>query len=79
MEATSLDMSLFFGTPEQKKEFSSQLLQNLKTRGVVKIKNHSIPESQIARLFELVRSATKMVFDFMLIPNTDPPVLCTPL
>jgi len=79
MVAASLDMSLFFGTPEQKKEFSSQLLQNLKTRGVVKIRNHSVPESDISRLFELVRSATKMVFDFMLIPTTDPPFLCTQL
>lgn len=54
MVLNTLDMSLFFGTPEQQKEFSSALLRTLKTRGVAKIKNHSIPESEISRMFELV-------------------------
>lgn len=54
MVLTTLDMSLFFGTSEQQNEFSLALLQTLKSRGVAKIKNHSIPEAEITRLFEMV-------------------------
>lgn len=57
MVLTTLNMSLFYGKPEQQKEFSSALLKTLKTRGVAKIKNHSIPESQITEMFQMVSAA----------------------
>lgn len=53
MALPTLDMALFFGTPEQ--SFSSSLLKHLKSRGVAKIKNHGIPDEQISQLFEIVR------------------------
>ena len=55
MSLPTLDMSLFFGTPEEQQEFGSALLQHLKRRGVAKINNHGIPDEQISRLFDMVR------------------------
>ena len=56
MAFPTLDMSLFFGSPEQQQSFSLSLLRHLKSRGVAKIKNHGIPDNQISQLFELVKS-----------------------
>lgn len=50
----TLDMSLFFGTPEQKKAFCVELLTLLKRRGCVKLQNHGIPEEDIKELFQQV-------------------------
>lgn len=49
-----LDMSLFFGTPEQKKQFCDELLRLLKLRGGVKLQNHGIPAEDIHQLFDMV-------------------------
>lgn len=53
----TVDMSLFFGTPEQKKAFCDDLLRLLKERGCVKLKNHSIPAQDIHELFNQVRTS----------------------
>lgn len=50
----ALDMSLFFGTPEQQVEFCTALLDTLKKRGVAKLKNHGIPQETIYSLFDWV-------------------------
>lgn len=54
-KGATLDMSLFFGTPEEKKYFCTELLRLLKLRGGVKIQNHSIPDEDIHTLFDMVR------------------------
>ncbi len=54
-KGATLDMSLFFGTPEEKSFFCTELLRLLKSRGGVKIQNHSIPEEDIRNLFDMVR------------------------
>ncbi|CAM1508219.1 Fc.00g050670.m01.CDS01 [Cosmosporella sp. VM-42] len=59
----SLDMSLFFGTPEQKKQFCDSLLNILKKRGVAKIKNHGIPEEMIHELFSQTRKFFNLTYD----------------
>lgn len=51
----TLDMSLYFGTPEQKKTFCDDLLRLLKERGCVKLQNHSIPDEDVHELFKQVR------------------------
>lgn len=48
-------MSLFFGTEEQKQHFCTELLRLLKMRGCVKITNHSIPDEEVHKLFDMVR------------------------
>lgn len=53
-KGATLDMSLFFGTPEEKKHFCTELLRLLKLRGGVKIQNHSIPDEDIHKLFDMV-------------------------
>jgi hypothetical protein len=53
-KGATLDMSLFFGTPEEKKFFCTELLRLLKARGGVKIQNHSIPDEDIHELFDMV-------------------------
>ena len=50
----TLDMSLFFGTPDQKTQFCHELLNLLKKRGCVKLQNHGIPSEDIHGLFEWV-------------------------
>lgn len=47
-------MSLFFGTEEQKQHFCTELLRLLKMRGCVKITNHSIPDEEVHKLFDMV-------------------------
>ena len=59
INADTLDMSLFFGTETQKKEFCESLLALLKKRGCVKLQNHGIPAEDIKQLFEQVRHSTK--------------------
>jgi hypothetical protein len=54
-KGATLDMSLFFGTPEEKKYFCTELLRLLKLRGGVKLQNHSIPDEDVQKLFEMVR------------------------
>ncbi|KAK2729461.1 thymine dioxygenase [Colletotrichum kahawae] len=54
-KGATLDMSLFFGTPEEKKYFCTELLRLLKLRGGVKIQNHSIPDEDIHKLFDMSR------------------------
>lgn len=58
----TLDMSLFFGTEEQKKHFCNELLRLLKLRGGVKLQNHGIPEKDILELFEMVSSGIGLGF-----------------
>jgi hypothetical protein len=53
-QGTALDMSLFFGTEEQKHQFCRELLYILKQRGCVKITNHSIPNEDVYKLFDMV-------------------------
>ena len=50
LNVDTLDMSLFFGTPDQKKDFCDSLLRLLKKRGGVKLVNHSIPSEDIHEL-----------------------------
>lgn len=47
----TLDMSLFFGTEDEKKLFCDSLLRLLKERGCVKVQNHSIPDEDVHELF----------------------------
>ena len=47
----TLDMSLYFGTADQKQDFCGSLLRLLKARGCVKIQNHGIPNEKIHQLF----------------------------
>ncbi|EXF81656.1 hypothetical protein CFIO01_03860 [Colletotrichum fioriniae PJ7] len=54
-KGATLDMSLFFGTEEQKRQFCNELLRLLKSRGGVKIQNHSIPAEDIHQLFDMSR------------------------
>lgn len=51
---STLDMSLFFGTSEQKQHFCHELLRLLKRYGCVKITNHSIPDEDVHKLFKMV-------------------------
>lgn len=53
-QGSTLDMSLFFGTAEQKHDFCHELLRLLKRYGCVKIANHSIPDEDVHKLFEMV-------------------------
>lgn len=53
-KSATLDMSLFFGTTEQKNQFCTTLVETLKSRGVAKIKNHGISDETIHTLFEMV-------------------------
>lgn len=53
-KGVTLDMSLFFGTPEEKQYFCTELLRLLRLRGGVKITNHSIPDEYIHKLFDTV-------------------------
>lgn len=53
-QGSTLDMSLFFGTSEQKQHFCHELLRLLKRYGCVKITNHSIPDEDVHKLFEMV-------------------------
>lgn len=53
-KGATLDMSLFFGTADQKLFFCNELLRLLKLRGGVKIQNHSIPDEDISQLFDMV-------------------------
>lgn len=67
-QGSTLDMSLFFGTAEQKQHFCHELLRLLKRYGCVKIQNHSIPDGDVHKLFEMVcdTSFTYNVLDTML-------------
>ena len=51
----TLDMSLYFGTADQKQDFCESLVRLLKARGCVKIQNHDIPDEKIHQLFDMVR------------------------
>jgi len=53
-QGSTLDMSLFFGTMEQKQKFCHELLRLLKRYGCVKITNHSIPDEDVHKLFDMV-------------------------
>ena len=53
-QGSTLDMSLFFGTAEQKQHFCQELLRILRRYGCVKITNHSIPDDDVHKLFEMV-------------------------
>lgn len=53
-KGTTLDMSLFYGTTEQKQAFCRDLLHVLRTRGGVKLQNHPIPDKDIYELFSWV-------------------------
>jgi hypothetical protein len=53
-QGSTLDMSLFFGTAEQKHHFCHELLRLLKCYGCVKITNHSIPDEDVHKLFGMV-------------------------
>ena len=58
----TLDMSLFFGTEDEKKLFCDSLLRLLKERGCVKIQNHSIPDEEVHELFrQACNSASKIL------------------
>ncbi|KAK7227063.1 hypothetical protein V2G26_015066 [Clonostachys chloroleuca] len=61
-KGTTLDMSLFYGTTEQKQAFCRDLLHVLRTRGGVKLQNHPIPDKDIYELF----SWTKKFFELPL-------------
>jgi isopenicillin N synthase-like dioxygenase len=50
----ALDLSLLKGTSEEREAISAALLDTLKTRGVARLKNHSLPESLITKLFDYV-------------------------
>lgn len=54
-KGATLDMSSFFGTAEEKKCFCAELLRLLKLRGGVKLQNHSIPDEDVRKLFEMVQ------------------------
>lgn len=56
-QADTVDMSLFYGTPEQKQTFSNNLVTLLKKRGCIKVQNHRIPDEMIQSLFEWVSIA----------------------
>lgn len=56
-QADSVDMSLFYGTPEQKQAFSNNLVTMLKKKGCIKVQNHRIPDEMIQALFEWVGRA----------------------
>ena len=53
-KGATIDMSLYFGTPQQKQEFCTSLLDVLKKRGCVKVQNHGIPDEMVHELFEQV-------------------------
>lgn len=60
VNADTLDMSLFFGTKDQQKEFCETLLALLKKRGCVKLQNHGIPAEDIKELFEQAGHSTSI-------------------
>lgn len=60
-QADSVDMSLFYGTPEQKQTFSINLVTMLKKKGCIKVQNHRIPDEMIQELFEWV-GRTRVLF-----------------
>lgn len=77
-KGATLDMSLFFGTPEEKKHFCTELLRLLKLRGGVKIRNHRIPDAVISELFDMVSLTSPGVCASILLTiHPEPKVLCT--
>ncbi|OBT76839.1 hypothetical protein VF21_04796 [Pseudogymnoascus sp. 05NY08] len=68
----ALDMSLFFGTPEQQVEFCTALLDTLKTRGVAKLKNHGIPQETIHSLFDWARKFFSLSYEEKMVAKHPP-------
>ncbi|KAH8651371.1 hypothetical protein BX600DRAFT_502104 [Xylariales sp. PMI_506] len=68
----AVDMSLFFGTPEQQQEFCTALLSSLKTRGVAKIKNHGISEKTIQELFDWTRKFFNLTHEEKMVAKHPP-------
>lgn len=61
-QADVVDMSLFYGTSEQKQIFSNNLVTMLKQRGCIKVQNHRIPDEMIQALFEWVSIRSRVLF-----------------
>ena len=56
MALPTLDLSLFTdGTPLQRKQLASDLLDSLTRHGFVKLVKHGISDRQVDKLFEMVR------------------------
>jgi hypothetical protein len=72
----TLDMSLFFGTEEQKKQFCDDLLRVLKLRGGVKLINHGIPDEDIKGLFDMVRDFGLSFSAIRMLILLDSQILC---
>ncbi|KAI8712019.1 Fe2OG dioxygenase domain-containing protein [Fusarium sp. LHS14.1] len=70
--ADTLDMSLFFGTEAQKKEFCESLLALLKKRGCVKLQNHGIPAEDIKQLFEQTKKFFNLSHETKMIAKHPP-------
>ncbi|KAF2014012.1 Clavaminate synthase-like protein [Aaosphaeria arxii CBS 175.79] len=68
----SLDMSLYWGTPEEKAQFCASLLETLKTKGVAKVKNHGIPDEQIRELFDVTRKFFELPYDEKMVAKHPP-------
>lgn len=64
-QADTVDMSLFYGTPEQKETFSKSLVTMLKKKGCIKVQNHRIPGEIIQALFEWVSIALVLFLKFL--------------
>ena len=78
-KGATLDMSLFFGTADEKQFFCTELLRLLKSRGGVKIQNHSIPDEDIHKLFDMVCLSSRNLKIQCLQTMAEPQVLFPPL
>lgn len=76
-KSDALDMSLFFGTVQQKQTFCEALLDLLKRRGCVKIRNHGIPDETIHEMFYQVSTHCKYSQLFYAYRPTDAKVFLT--
>lgn len=55
IDADTVNMALFYGTPEERKSFCDTLVTLLKQKGCIKIQNHRIPDEMIHKCFDMVR------------------------
>lgn len=73
--ADTVDMSLFYGTSEQKQTFSKSLVTMLKKKGCIKVQNHRIPGEMIQELFAWVSITRALFLEYSAYGSTDTEIL----
>ncbi|KAF7517523.1 hypothetical protein G7054_g13796 [Neopestalotiopsis clavispora] len=63
VDADTVNMALFYGTPEEKQSFCDTLVTLLKQKGCIKIQNHRIPADMIHKCFAMTRQFFNLSLD----------------